>query len=543
MAEQAVYAFVFAVFLSMVLVPPLVRIAAPLGMVDTGGGRKLHSGRVPRIGGVAIFFGFLVPILLSPARADLPNFITAIFVLFFFGLLDDRFNLDFRVKLLGQIVAALIVSTLGGVLIEHIPFLPSGAWPTFVALPFTVIVLVGITNAVNLSDGLDGLAGGITLLAGSGLFLLVGLEFQDAGSMLIALAALMGAVLGFLRFNSYPAQLFMGDTGSQFLGFSIAVLSIIITQGDEVALDPMLPILLLGLPILDTLAVMVTRIARGRSPFEADRTHLHHRLIASGLTQTEAVSLIYAGQALLVIAAILLRDSGSFYILLTYILFCCIVLIGIHWLERRPVKPRGEQSWFLRLWRIFTRPDREPLVNSALLRVLGTTIPLFFVLGSLAAQTPSHDIGILAAVLLFALTASLLFKVVPAYTPEHLSAYTAAVAVVYLLGKSPAITNNCGLCLPLLYAGIALVAATYVRFSEDKFRVSAFDLLVVLGAIAAPSLRTVGLEELGIVALQAIIVFYALEILFHADVRRWDALRVSVIVSLSVLAFRGLVPA
>ena len=154
-------------------------------------------------------------------------------------------------------------------------------------------MLVGITNAINLSDGLDGLAGGVTFLSLAAIAVLTYIAV-DAGFMLLATMSIMGSILGFLRFNTFPARIFMGDGGSQFLGFSAGVLAILLTQSSNTALSPALPLLILGLPILDTLMVMGERIYEGRSPFVADRKHIHHRLLALGFHHYEAVVTIYA---------------------------------------------------------------------------------------------------------------------------------------------------------------------------------------------------------------------------------------------------------
>ena len=539
MEVRAAFAFVLALFLVMALIPPLVRIAGPLGLLDAGGGRKVHSGRIPRIGGVAIFIGFLVPVLIwVPLRADLGAFLAAATLLCVFGVLDDRFNLNYRLKLLGQVLAALVVTVLGGVLIQRVPFLPGGQLPPLVALPFTVIVLVGITNAVNLSDGLDGLAGGIALLAVSSLLLFA----YGAGDtpVLIELAALLGAIFGFLRFNTFPARLFMGDTGSQFLGFGVAVLAIVVTQNADYRGSSVVPILLLGLPILDTLTVIVGRLARGQSPFVADRTHLHHRLLDSGLSQYEAVSLIYGAQFLLILAAYLLRNSPDLLLLLAYALFASLLLLGVAALERHHEHLKRRPPHLTPLARLGAWAHRTRIFTALPVQVLSICIPLFLVAGALAAAPAGGDIGLLAAALFCVLLLALVFKPIPFYAVERLSAYTTAVVVTYLVARSPGLTEPCPLCLPLLYGFIALLAAVWVRFSSGAFQVSSLDVLILIGALVAPALRGFGLQNLGILALESIVLFYAIEILIQERERHWDALRIGVLATLAVLAVRGL---
>jgi UDP-GlcNAc:undecaprenyl-phosphate/decaprenyl-phosphate GlcNAc-1-phosphate transferase len=535
---RAAYAFVLALFLAMVLIPPLVRVAGPLRLMDAGGGRKVHAGRIPRIGGVAIFVGFLVPVLLwTPLGNGVWAIVMATAVLFAFGLMDDRLDLDYRFKLLGQLLAAAIVVIGGDVRIERVPDWLGGTLPDLLAIPFTLLVLAGLTNAVNLSDGLDGLAGGISLLAVACLFIInVG---GAAGPMLIILAALLGAILGFLRFNTFPARLFMGDAGSQLLGFSVGVLAIVITQRADAGVSPVLPLLVLGLPIFDMLTVMVSRLRRGDSPFQADRTHLHHRLIDHGLSQHEAVSLIYGMQFLLIVLAYVLRDAADWLILLCYLLFCTALLLGEQLIRfkqglllvRLPYEYGvGLVGRWLRKTAMTVRVPQ---------RLLAIAIPGFLVLGALGAPRVGDDVGTLAVILLGALVLTLSIRRLPAFAIERISAYTAAVAVAYLAVASQ-LAALCPRCLVLFYATIAIAAALWVRFSSEDFRVSTLDVLILCAALAAPAMRDIGRPDLGLLALQAIILFYGIEILMHAGERRWDALRLGTIGALVILGVRGL---
>lgn len=534
MELRAGFAFLLGLFLSMVLIPALVRVAGPLGLMDTGGGRKVHAGDIPRIGGIAIFVGFLVPVMLwAPLRPTLGVLVAAVAVLFVFGLLDDRFNLDYRLKLVGQLLAAVIVTTGADVLIQRLPFWPGGVLPEILALPLTWLVLAGLTNAVNLSDGLDGLAGGIGLLAVFGL-LLLGVE-SGSGALLIVLAALLGAILGFLRFNTFPAQLFMGDAGSQLLGFSIGVLAVMITQRPSAGLSPVLPLLVLGLPILDMLTVMVGRIVRGRSPFKADRSHLHHRLLAAGLTQSEAVSLIYGLQFLLVLLAYLLRHVGDGLVLLTALVVGALLLIALRYLERRRGERPAQLRWLGRLaaWLSRSRSWRLPF------RVLSVALPLFLVLGTLALPEVGLDVGLMAGVLIASLLLALLLRPAAVFALERISAYTLSLTVVYLLTGSPMATA-CPLCLMLCYGAFAVAAAIWVWQSHEGFQVTSLDVLILLAALAAPSLRGLGFAGIGLVALKAVVLFYGIEILMQSRRQQWDWLRTATFAGLTVLALRGL---
>lgn len=541
MELRAAYAFVLALFLAMALIPILVRVAGPLGLIDAADPRKVHKGRVPRIGGVAIVTGCLIPVAIwVPIEGPFAAFLGAAVLLFLFGLLDDRFNLDYRLKLLGQLLAASAVVLAGGVLIKEVPFIPGGLLPVSLAIPFTLLVLVGITNAVNLSDGLDGLAGGISLLAAVGLLLLLVADGGAEGSLLILLAALGGAILGFLRFNTFPARLFMGDTGSQFLGFTTGVLAIMITQRDDLALSRALPLLVLGLPILDMLTVMARRIARGHSPFKADRTHLHHRLFDSGLTQAESVTFIYAAQFVMVALAYLLRHSADSTIMLVYAICCGLILGGIRTLERyhERLKRRAEhRTPFVRLsaW-----ARRHNFVTRSPVRILSLTVPLCLVVGALSVQSVEPDIGVLSAALLVVSLAVLAIRSKRVLLVERVSAFTAAVIVVYLVARSPHPIGVCEPCLLLLFGGIALVGGLWTRLSNSGFRVSTLDVLILLAALTAPMLRGLGLQEIGLKVLAAIVLFYAIEILIQERESPWDPLRLAVPTTLAIVVVKSL---
>ena len=231
-------------------------------------------------------------------------------------------------KFAAQIAAALIVTCYGGVWIRDLgALLPEGLHlPGWIGIPLTVIVIVGATNAINLSDGLDGLAGGISIMS----FICIAYLAYLGGDLMVVLLsiAMIGAIFGFLRFNTYPATLFMGDAGSQFLGFWAISLSLKITQADH-GFNRLLPMMLLGMPILDTISVMLGRIASGKSPFMPDKNHLHHRFMKLGLSHSETVFLIYALQACMVTSAYLMRTGTEWLVLASCLCFGAAVLLGL----------------------------------------------------------------------------------------------------------------------------------------------------------------------------------------------------------------------
>ena len=344
-----------SIFLTIGLIPVLQAFASRMKMMDTPGARKVHSQPIPRVGGIAMAVGAFVPVALwNLSDPFVRAYLAGAVVMVAFGIVDDLRNLKPKWKLLGQLAAALVVVFYGGVTIHSLgALLPEGAvLPEWVCVPMTVLAIVGVTNAVNLSDGLDGLAGGICLL----IFACIGYLAWQGEDVVIGLVALAlaGSIFGFLRFNTHPATVFMGDTGSQLLGFSAVTLSLSLTQGDT-PLSPMVPLVLLGLPVLDTLSVMAIRIANRRSPFSADMNHIHHNLMALGLQQGESVVTIYTLQMFLVASAFLFRFHSDWLLLGGYLVFSFATILfltvanGARW-NRRPVEPPRDYfgSRFLR---------------------------------------------------------------------------------------------------------------------------------------------------------------------------------------------------
>jgi len=317
-----------SMFVTIVLIPILKGMALKVNAMDLPNPRKIHTQPIPRIGGVAMAVGTLIPLLLwLPGNPLVRSIMIGAVIVVVAGAVDDIKSLGYKTKFLAQIFAAIIIILYGGISINNLGvLLPEGfLLPKAVSIVLTLVVVVGVTKAINLSDGLDGLAGGITLLT----FICIAyLAFrcEHIAIAIIAVAA-AGAIFGFLRYNTYPAVIFMGDAGSQFLGFIAIVLPIALTQ-QNTPLSPYLPLIILGFPILDTLTVMTERITKGRSPFVADKNHFHHKLMRIGMFHTEAVFTIYVLQTLLVITAIVFRYYSDWLFLLIYLGFATVIVAG-----------------------------------------------------------------------------------------------------------------------------------------------------------------------------------------------------------------------
>lgn len=288
----------------------------------------MHKVPIPLAGGLAIFAGFLVSALLfATLTKSLRAILLGALLLVVLGVIDDVVSLKPLTKFAGQIVAALI-PVLAGVTIQGFsnPFSPNSVWQLGVlSIPVTVIWIVGITNAVNFIDGLDGLACGVSAIATITMFIIAVLysEVQIA----ILMAALAGACLGFLPYNMNPAKIFMGDTGAMFLGYILAVTSIQGLFKFYAVISFAVPFILLGLPIFDTGFAIVRRLLRGQSPLQADRGHVHHRLIDLGFDQKQSVAILYAFSSLMGLTAVLLaRTNESKLIILALAILACFFL-------------------------------------------------------------------------------------------------------------------------------------------------------------------------------------------------------------------------
>lgn len=283
------------------LIPLVTRLAYKLGRVDVPDARKVHTVPIPRLGGIAIFLGFGVAVLavewlftgvLFPRSGPFLGLFIGATMIFFLGIADDLKPLPAKFKLLVQIAAAA-VAVYFGVRIDFLSH-PGGGLILLapaVAYGLTIFWLVGITNTINLIDGLDGLAGGVSLIAASTTALIAWQTHQPTIALLAL--ALMGATIGFLRYNWNPARIFMGDSGSLFLGFTLAALSVVGLLKLLATAALLVPVLILGVPIFDT-AFAIARRAWNRVPiFSPDRGHLHHRLLGLGLSQRRTVIIIY----------------------------------------------------------------------------------------------------------------------------------------------------------------------------------------------------------------------------------------------------------
>ena len=292
-----VWAFVVALIITYALTPVVRHFAIRIGAIDKPDARKVHKGTIPRLGGLAIFLGYVGSVLFNvPHDHSVFGLMLGTVILVLVGIWDDIKQIEAKTKLMGQIIAAAVLVAYGiRVDFIELPFIGM-IYLKFWSVPLTIFWIVGFTNIVNLIDGLDGLAAGISFIACIALAVMT-LQLGQVELACIALA-LAGATVGFLRYNFNPAKIFMGDTGSMLLGYTLAAISVMGTVKTAAAIALVVPAIVLGLPILDTLFAIVRRKISGRPIFKPDKGHVHHRLLAQGLTQKQAVLMMYAVTAL-----------------------------------------------------------------------------------------------------------------------------------------------------------------------------------------------------------------------------------------------------
>jgi UDP-GlcNAc:undecaprenyl-phosphate GlcNAc-1-phosphate transferase len=301
-------AMVAALIASILLTPLVIKLAFRIGAVDRPNYRKVHASIMPRIGGLAIFGAFLIGYLvLRPADEHAAGILVGALIIVIVGFLDDMLEITAKAKLAGQLAAALVVVTWGGLQIEFInlPFIGQIDFG-YLSIPITIIWIIGITNAINLIDGLDGLAAGVSTIA---LISIAVMAMIMADLFVVATAAILAASsLGFLFYNFHPAKIFMGDTGSLFLGFMISVLALLGFKNIAVV-SLIIPVIILGVPISDTFFAIVRRI-RLKQPITApDKSHLHHCLLRTGFSHRQTVLIIYGIAILFGVAAILFSQA------------------------------------------------------------------------------------------------------------------------------------------------------------------------------------------------------------------------------------------
>lgn len=340
-------AFMLAFITTFVVTPYTIKLARKIGAVDTPKDeRRVNTKTMPRLGGLAIIAGFIVSIIYLLIILTIENSINlqedSMYIKligFFVGgliigivcFIDDLKDLPPLVKLAAQIIAAVIV-VCSGLKIEHIniPFFYKVGLPNIFSIVLTIGWIVGVTNAINLIDGLDGLSSGVALISCTSMLIVFALNGSPIVAILL-ITALAGALSGFLPFNFNPAKTFMGDAGSNFLGYCLSVISIFGVAKTYTLIVIVAPLIILGLPVLDTIIAIFRRVIKGKSIkaiMQPDKGHLHHKLLQAGFNQREAVLIMYAITAALGLFTVVLLESGIWKAISFLVLVIAIIAIG-----------------------------------------------------------------------------------------------------------------------------------------------------------------------------------------------------------------------
>lgn len=536
-------AVVVALGVSVAVIPLMMRLAPRLGMVDLPDARKVHAIPVPRVGGIGIALGALIAILLAaPTAPWLAYYVAGATLLLVFGALDDSREMGHTVKFIGQFLAVIPLVWFGEVWVSSFPFLEAPL-PPEIGKPFTVFAIVGVVNAINHSDGLDGLAGGESVLSLGCIAYLAWLA-RDLVLVLMCFAVL-GGLFGFLRFNTYPARVFMGDAGSQFLGFSLAVFVVVLTQQSDSSLSMALPLLVLGLPVIDILAVFWLRATGGMNWFRATRNHVHHRLLGLGFDHYQAVVAIYALQTFFVVAAIRWRHESDLLVAALYLVPCALLFAGLTAAERRGWRARrGERESGLS--RLFGG-ERAAGIARVLVAGVALLVPAFFVAGALAVRSlPAGAAGALAAI-----AAVLAFALVLPQRPwlsvvVRFCVYSLVPLWVFaverqLQAAAPVLLAS---TVPFYGALVVAIALAWKLAGDREFAPTPMDFLVAAVAIVASFLAgsiAPGAQVTAIL-IKVVVLLYACELIFVRGEPRLRAAFTGVALVSALIAFFGATP-
>jgi UDP-GlcNAc:undecaprenyl-phosphate GlcNAc-1-phosphate transferase len=537
-----IFGLLAGIFLTLVLIPPLTRVSAWCGLQDLPGERKVHRVPIPRVGGIAIGCATLTSIVVwVPLETEVRSYVIGGIWILFFGIIDDIFELRAKWKLLAQLPAVAIALS-GGIVQTHLPFFGFDAAPAWIIYPVSAIFLLGTINAINLFDGLDGLAGGCVLLS-LGAIALLAFQVEGFGLALMALA-LMGALLGFLNFNTHPARIFLGDAGSQGLGFSLAVFAIMLAENVHTALNPTIPFMILGLPLLDTCWVFFRRVSEGRSPFAADKQHLHHLLLSGGFSHSQAVSIIYAFQSLVISSVLVLRYASDTTVVSIYLIECAAFLFLVVRRARHSgaekLKDRHQQRHFSgtreRLLRRFSGL-RKPLCD-----LLEGALGLFVIASAIFGPTVARDVAIPSLVLAVLVPAAALFFSPSASFLSRTGFYVVSLLAIFACQSLLEVSVFHAWIVQGYMGVIALILVLSVVLTpRQTFQATPQDFLIGFFAVSAPVLPNEWFADLplGFMVISAISLFYAFEYVFSIEERRNLVLRVSIVASLMIFGIRG----
>ncbi len=534
--------FSIALVLSISATPLLCMLSKRYGLFIQADTRGVHDVPVSRVGGIAIALGILTSIIfLLPQDKTLLAYICGALIILVAGVWDDLSPLGYKAKFAGQLLASATVVYGGNITLERLPMLAEVFLPQWGMPLLTMVFFIGVINAVNLSDGLDGLAGGLCLLSAGG-FATLG-YMAGNGFVTVVAIAMVGAISGFLRFNTHPANVFMGDTGSQLLGFSLCMLVVILTQSTMGDYSLGISLFILGLPIIDMLGVILQRTINRQSPFLADRNHIHYKLLTIGFYHNESVVMVYFVHALMLCVAYLLMSEGewaiwSVYTLVALPVLLCFVLSGLGFTHVCRLKRGTKLSFFRILQRniISRRWLREKPFQ-----FLEGGLYIFFLLSAFIPLKGAGGIMPAAAVLFVPVVMGVSLFRSAAPLLIRFGLYAASTVAVYL-GARVAVDSNVFLYLSINFffvlTAILVIVGTLVQIAEERLlRITSLDYPIIIVILLLSTLLkiNVGGIEIGSLAAKLIILFMAYELILHriaTRIYRFGYLLIAVLVLL-----------
>lgn len=542
------YILATSALICTILVPFVAQLSVRFGGLDRPDERKIHLRATPRLGGIAIFCSLLFTIIFyCDINPQIKGLLAGAIIIFLTGLADDLANLSPRQKFAGEFLAAGLAVFIGDICVRQLgnPFGLGVIELGPLAVPFTLLGIVGLINAINLLDGLDGLAGGVCAIS-CVTFAII--SFISGNTLLLSLnVALLGTLLGFLRYNHHPAIIFMGDSGSLLLGYCMGVFSVMLATGGARPVSPYIPLLVLGVPILDTLVVMVNRKRAGKRLFLPDKTHLHHRLLDLGFRHRATVLIVFGLEYLTSIIAVTglrLNDSSLLLLLLTGAAAVYGILIYLARTGKTDLFGlSGDDSLH------FTRQIRERIHRSGFL-AKGIKCLLMVVM-ILPMVISHHDIVIQSLFHLVILSGSVCLYLATRYSWNNPLLrswlYISGVYMVLVVEVFGRDERLAGLPLHFVSHGIFLILLVLVgvkvliRNRIKNLMVSPFDYLIMLIVLSVPLLppSISSPYHLLTVAAKSVILFVGFKLVLMRQIQRDRNIMLAVIASALVLVLRG----
>lgn len=557
MVTNLVLLFFTSLFISLLITGKSPTVARWIGAVDHPDTRKAHQHAIPRLGGLGIAVALFASLLLFvPMSVLLQAFLLGAVVIAATGMLDDALQISPIAKFAGQIVAVLLFVLIADVHLTHFGDLLAvgDLYTGSLALPITVVCMVGVINSLNLSDGLDGLAGGLSAIATA--FLGVFAFSSQNWTTLAITVSLFGAILGFLRYNSYPAKLFMGDTGSLLLGYSLAAITLLLVQPAStgqllVSVTPISVALVLLLPIFDTILVMLRRLWLGFSPFSPDKTHLHHRLMELGFPHAAVVPILYTIMVIMGTMAIILQGMPEWLQLLLGLVVIITIYAFVVACQHTNV------TWRPSFVDYSDYSFHETKIYQSITTTIGKSVP--WLLGFIATVLvfPILFVSEVSnSISYYAMAVAVVFVLLfpwkarhGYYAIVHGLLYLACVSIIFSLNMSQQAVPWLSLYMQIASGIVLLWVLLKLIFKRNNevFLTSGFEFLlifiswfipmIVLPQIHAPETLT---HLITLVCIETIPFFIAFKIIIREQPRRNSIIALSMVFALVLLGCKGL---